>query len=223
MAGSEAPKLSIEEVDRDGAVRETADRVGGATRASFLKKGALIGGGLVAGAIPVAIATSQGGLPSSDVEILNFALTLEHLEAEFYKEAVAEGALRGDLAEFARVVADHEAQHVAALQKTLGEKAISKPSFDFKGKTSAPGKFAATAVQLEDTGVSAYLGQAGRIKTPAVLLAAASILPIEARHASWIRDIQGRGDNPVPAPNDFEKPRTKQQVQQIVDQTGFVQ
>ena len=223
MSGGDRARLTIEDVDRDGAVREAADEVGGHTRSVFLKRGALIGGGLIAGGLPIAIATSQGGLPSQDIKILNFALTLEELEAAFYEEAVSNGALDGDLANFAQVVAAHEAEHVTALRQTLGEEAIAKPSFDFKDTTSSKGKFAATAVQLEDTGVAAYLGQAARIQTPAVALAAASILPIEARHASWIRDIQGRGEDPVPAPADFEQPKSMQEVQQIVEQTGFIQ
>jgi hypothetical protein len=144
MAGGEGANLSIEEVDRDGAVREAADKVGGHTRSVFLKRGALLGGGLIAGGLPIAMATSQGGLPSGDIEILNFALTLEFLEAEFYAESVSNGALRGDLAGFASVVAAHEAAHVAALQQTLGSEAVAKPSFDFKDTTSDQGKFAAT-------------------------------------------------------------------------------
>jgi hypothetical protein len=214
--------LSVEAVDRDGALREAADRVGGPTRSAFLRKGALIGGGLVAGAIPLAIATGQGGVPKSDVAILNFALTLEYLEAAFYQQANASGALNGELATFASVVGAHENAHVAALQKALGSAATAKPQFDFMGTTDDKKKFAGTSQQLEDTGVSAYQGQAGRIKTPAVLLAAGSILPIEARHAAWIRDINGRGGSPVPAKSAFSKPLTMDQVLAAVKKTGFI-
>lgn len=223
MSDSPDSVLHVADVDTDGALREAADRIDSDSRGGFLRKGALIGAGLAAGAVPLAIATGQsGGLPKSDVDILNFALTLEYLESAFYAEAVANGALKGELASFAQVVAVHEAAHVGALQSALGSSAIKKPSFDFKGTTEDNKKFAGTAQALEDTGVSAYLGQAGNIKTPAVLAAAGSILPIEARHASWIRDINGRGDAPVPAPVAFEKPATKSQVLAIVKKTGFI-
>ncbi len=223
MSDSPEAGLRVEEVDKDGAMREAADRLGGDSRARFLRKGAVVGAGLVAGAVPLAIATGQsGGVPKSDVDILNFALTLEYLEAAFYAEAVATGALKGELATFAQVVAAHEAAHVGALQSALGSAAVKKPQFDFKGTTGDNKKFAGTAQALEDTGVSAYLGQAGNIKTPAVLAAAGSILPIEARHASWIRDINGRGASPSPAPQAFEKPATKAEVLAIVKKTGFI-
>ena len=222
MSQPHQPGLSVEEVDRDGAIREAADAIGGDTRKSFLRKGALIGGGLVAGAVPIAVATSQGGPPKSDVEILNFALTLEYLEAAFYQEANASGALNGELATFSSVVGAHENAHVAALQKALGSAATKKPTFDFKGTTSDKKKFAGTAQTLEDTGVSAYQGQAGRIKTPAILLAAGSILPIEARHAAWIRDINGRGDAPSPARTAFSKPLSMDAVLAAVKDTGFI-
>ena len=222
MSELHQPDLSVEEVDRDGALREAADAVGGDTRASFLRKGALIGGGLLAGAVPLAVATGQGGLPKQDVKILNFALTLEYLEAAFYEQANASGALDGELANFSQVVGAHENAHVSALQEALGSKAVKKPEFDFKGTTESKKKFAGTAQLLEDTGVSAYQGQAPRIKTQAILLAAGSILPIEARHAAWIRDINGRGDKPSPAPRSFSKPLSMQEVLAAVKETGFI-
>ncbi len=221
--------LTLEEVDRDGALRETAAAVAeaeasGDTRGSLLRKtGAFVGGGLLLGGVPLAVAGAQGGgLPKSDVTILNFALTLEYLESTFYQRAVASGKLQGSLATFAQVVAGHEAAHVQALLSTLGSKAVKKPSFDFKGTTSDPKKFAATAQVLEDTGVTAYEGQVTNIKTPAVLMAAGSILPIEARHAAWIRDINGRGSDPVPAPDAFNPAKTMDEVLAAVKATGFI-
>ena len=212
----------LEEFDRDGAIRETVEGAG-MSRSRLLRTGALAAGGLAIGALPVALSAAQGdGLPKSDVDILNYALTLEYLEAAFYAEAVSKGALKGDAAKFAQVVAQHEAAHVQALQKTLGDKAVKKPSFDFKGTTSDQAKFITTAITLEDTGVAAYEGQAAKIKTPAVLMAAGSILPVEARHAAWIRDIQGAGLSPTPAPQAFNPAKSMSEVLDAVKATGFI-
>ncbi|MDQ2910460.1 MAG: ferritin-like domain-containing protein, partial [Actinomycetota bacterium] len=201
----------LEELDADGAIREGAESVDGNTRADFLRRaglgaGAVIGSGAILGALP---AVASAGVSPSDIAILNFALTLEYLEAAFYAEAVSKGKLSGETAKFAEVVAAHERAHVAFLKGTLGAKAVKKPRFNFRDTTSDQAKFRATAKTLEDTGVAAYLGQVGNIRSKAVLKAAGSILPIEARHAAWIRDIIGSGNGPSPAPRAFEGARTK--------------
>ena len=217
--------LTLNEFDRDGAIREAGAQVDGATRAVFLRRtAAFVGGGLLVGTFPVAFAqAASGGLPAGDVAILNYALTLEYLEAAFYAEAVSKGALTGETKTFAKVVADHEAQHVAALSKALGSKAVKKPTFNFQGTTSSQSSFQTTAMTLEDTGVKAYLGQAGNIKTPAVLQAAGSILPVEARHAAWIENIISKGSgSPSPAPDAFQPAATMTDVLAAVKSTGFI-
>ena len=211
---------TLEEVDHDGAIEEAAAKVDPFTRASFLKKaglgaGAVVGGGAFLGAIPsIAMA---GGVPASDVAILNFALTLEYLEAAFYAEAV-KANFSGDVGKLAKIVSAHENDHVAFLKGALGTAAVKKPTFDFKGTTTDEAKFKATAQVLEDTGVAAYLGQVGNIKTPKIVLAAASILPVEARHAGWIRSINGVSG----APRAFEAAKTKAQILAAVKGTGFI-
>ncbi len=216
---------ALEELDRDGAIREAAEKVDPATRAVFLRKvgigaGAIVAGGAFAGSFP---AIARAATPKSDVDILNFALTLEFLEAEFYTLAVAANFDNPEHNLFAKVVMAHEVAHVKALQAALGSAAVPKPKFDFKGTTEDQGKFAGTAQVLEDTGVAAYLGQVGLIKTKAVLAAAGSILPVEARHAAWIRDING-GKPPAtnPAPSAFERSKTKAQILAAVAKTGFI-
>jgi hypothetical protein len=215
---------ALEELDQDGAIQEAAEQVDGHTRTAFLRKaavgtGAIVGGGAVLGALP---AIASAGVAKSDVAILQFALTLEYLEAAFYAEAVSKNKLNGETKTFARVVAQHEEAHVAFLKSALGRSAVKKPKFNFHGTTSDQSKFEATAQALEDTGVSAYLGQVGNIKSKKILGAAGSILPIEARHAAWIRDIRGNGNNPKPAPSAFEASRTKRQVLAVVASTKFI-
>jgi hypothetical protein len=221
--------FTLEDVDCDGAIRETAERVDSNTRAAFLKKAgiggaAIVGGASVVGALPSL--AFGAGFPASDIAILNFALTLEYLEAEFYaqgkKNNVGNG--NGDLTAFVNTVAAHEAAHVAFLRSALGRKAVAKPTFEFRDTVTNQQKFQATAQVLEDTGVAAYLGQAGNIKSKKILAAAASILPVEARHAAWIRDINSsfKGTSPVPAPAAFQASKTKAQILAAVKGTGFI-
>jgi rubrerythrin len=217
---------TLEDVDRDGAIQEAAEHVDPTTRASFLRKaglgaGAVIGGGAVMGALPSL--ASAASIPSSDIAILNFALTLEYLEAEFYAQAVAKGSFTGDTNTFARTVAAHEAAHVKFLQGALGKKAVKKPMFDFKDTVTDQTKFEATATVLEDTGVQAYLGQVGNIKNKKILAAAGSILPVEARHAAWIREIRlAKSQGTLPAPSAFQGSKTKAQILAAVKGTGFI-
>jgi len=211
---------TLEKFDTDGALAEAINNVDAGTRGSFLKKmgvgaGAVAFGGAFAGAMP---SLAGAATAKSDVAILNFALTLEYLEAAFYREAVRSGKFTGKLGQFAKVVSAHENAHVAFLKKALGAAAVKSPKFDFKGTNTNQAKFKATAQVLEDTGVAAYLGQAGNIKSKAILAAAASVLAIEARHAGWIRDI----NNVSGAPVAFEKSKTKAQILAAVKGTGFI-
>ena len=227
----EFPSLDV--VDKDGAIREAAEAAG-VDRRDFLRKGAIAGGGIVSGSAffaaldPAEAAISSRRSKMNVVRILNFALTLELLEAEFYTRAVRNNAAGSNkqLARFAEIVARHERQHVQFLRGALGKSAVSKPDFDFGNTVRNRAAFAATAQVLEDTGVRAYLGQAGNIKQRAVLGAAGSILTVEARHAGWIRFINsnGRGGvNDLPAPGTFDKPASEKKILKAVRGTGFIQ
>ena len=215
--------LTIEEIDRDGAVAEATEALGQSTRAGLFRRvGLFAGGGVIAGAIPLTMATGQGGLGKRDVEILNYALTLEYLEAAFYAEALSKGRLNGVARTFAQVVGQHENEHVTTLQGVLGAKATKKPQFDFKGSTNRETTFLRTAQTLEDTGVAAYQGQATRIQSPDVLASAGAILAVEARHAAWVRDIIGAGKSPSPAPEAFSSAKSMKQILDAVESTGFI-
>ena len=212
--------LTLEVVDRDGAIEEAHRELTGDSRSDFLKKalgagGTIALGGVLIGGLPgiVTAAPSAG----QDVKILNFALTLEYLEAAFYTQASASGALKGEAARFSQVVGAHERAHVAYLQKALGSKAVKKPTFDFKGTTEDQAMFLKTAVVLEDTGVAAYNGQ-GRNLTKPTLAAAATIVSVEARHAAWVRDIL----NQNPAPKAVDDLKSKAQIEAAVGKTGFI-
>jgi Ferritin-like domain len=230
---SQLPNLDA--IDADGAIRDTAEAIG-LDRGDFIKKGVLAGGGILAGGAlfgPL-LASAEAKISSkksvkNDIKILNFALTLEFLEAAFYKQAVANQAYGNNpqLQRFAEVVASHEAKHVAFLKSALGSKAIKSPKFDFGMAVTDQATFAATSQVLEDTGVTAYLGQVAHVKQGAVLTAAGTIATVEARHASWIRFINNpagpmTATKNLPAPNDFDKHRSEKAVLKSVKGTGFI-
>jgi Ferritin-like domain len=210
--------MDIDQLDTDGAIRETAAAAAGDTRAGFLAKAGLLGGGMIGAAALIDPSIAGAATKKSDIAILNYALTLEYLEAAFYTEAEKMGALSGELALFARVVGAHERAHVKGLKAVLGGNAVAKPRFNFRGTTESADAFAATAQVLEDTGVAAYAGQAPKVKADAILKAALAIHTVEARHASWIRDINGAD----PAPSAFDEPLSKKQVLAAVADTRFI-
>ena len=212
---------TIEQIDVDGAIRETAEAAAGDSRAAFMTKAALGAGGLMGGgAVFAALTGSASAASTGDVAILNFALTLEYLERDFYAAAIRNKAVgSGTEKRFASIAHSHEASHVAALKKALGSKAIKSPTFDFGAAVQSVKKFTATSIELEDTGVRAYKGQAPLIQSSAILAAALSIHSVEANHAAWIRFIAGEVPTYTGA---FEKPLTKAQVLKAVHKTGFI-
>ncbi len=191
-----------------------------ASRSGFLRLGLAGAGTLSLGAVlasgaPRAEAASPS--PALDVQVLNYALLLEELQVAFYAAALDRGKLRGELRDFARVVVEHEREHVGLLRGALGAKARKVPRFSFGAAVSNPRRFAATALELEDLGVAAYNGQAANL-TRGALIAAARIVSVDARHAAWIRAIENR----PPSPQATDPAKTRRKVLAEVDRTGFV-
>jgi len=218
--------LNLGEIDVDGALQETAGRAGvtrgDALRRAVLGGGALFGGSALLGAMPGSAMGAVTRATAGDIDILNFALTLEYLEAAFYAEAVSMGKLMGEPKMFAMVVAKDEDAHVTFLKGALGSKAVKKPKFDFQGTTGKQATFLSTAMALEDTGVSAYAGAAPMIANKKTLAAALSVHSVEARHAAWVRQIIGHGGSPSPAPSAFDPARSKAEVLKVVTGTKFI-
>ena len=208
--------FSFEKLDVDGALAETADRAGLMTRGTF------VAGAFGASAAAVAIgadeAAGQGGLSKHDQSILNYALTLEYLQAAFYTEAERLKALKGDPAKAARKLGSVERAHVKAFHDVLGRKAVGRPSFDFQGVTEKPQAFLKTAVAFEDLAVAAYAGQAARLKNGSATAAAVSIYSVEARHAAWMRYLFGLN----PAAEAFDQPKSRSQITRVVQSTNFI-
>jgi rubrerythrin len=158
---------------------------------------------------------STGGAAASqfgegDLGIANYALTLEYLEADFYKQAAASGMLKGQALELGKTFGEQEQEHVDALEamiKKAGGKLPAKP----KGKFPLDSQMAILelAATVENLGAAAYLGQAGRIEDKEILAAALSIHSVEARHASALNRALGKGATPDGA---FAKPATMDEV-----------
>jgi ferritin-like protein len=205
--------LNIEQIDHDGALREAAERAG--SRADLLRTVAAGGAAFLAAAV---VPDDGRAASARDVDILNYALTLEYLQASFYTEAERLGALRGRTARAARTVGAVERAHVRALRKVLGRQAVKRPLFNFGGVTEAQRDFLRTAVAFEDLAVAAYKGQAARISAKPLLAAAVAIHSVEARHAAWMRHLFGI----VPAERAFDDALSRPEVERIVASTNFI-
>jgi rubrerythrin len=207
VEGLSRPELAaVDVIDESG---------GDLSRSDVILKGALAAGA-VYGTLMVApfVRSAFAASGTSDVDILNFALTLEYLESTFYEEAMKRVQATGELKKLLPTLASDEKQHVEALEgtiKKLGGKPVSKPKFDFEYNGTA--EFLKLAQVFEDTGVSAYNGAAPAIKSKEVLGAAGSIVQVEARHAAAIALLNGK----EPAPSAFDSTLTEKQVLKAVE------
>ncbi|WP_051160372.1 ferritin-like domain-containing protein [Patulibacter americanus] len=226
--------VTIDELDRSGGLREAAEAAG-VDRRVFLGRAGAVGAG-AAGAVlglPTLADAAISSRPSrrNDVRILNFALTLEHLDTAFYTAALAANDLpNAAYVRFAQVARAHEAQHVTTLQALLGAQAVAAPAFDF-GDAVSRARFPAVAQLLEDTAVEAFAGQGARIHRRGALKVALAMQSVEARHASWIRSLnvsttpyglQAADEGALPAPRAFDTGRGERTILRRVQATGFV-
>lgn len=165
------------------------------SRRDFLKTLAVAGAGT---AVASAMFTSNKAFAQSgggDVDILNFALTLEYLEAEFYALALDAGVLEGAALSQVTATGDHENQHVEALIGLLegaGATPVAKPEFTFPADAfSSQDSILALAATFEPVGVGAYLGAGPMIQDPAILAAAGSIEAVEGQHVVAFNNLTG--------------------------------
>ncbi|MCQ8780903.1 ferritin-like domain-containing protein [Mangrovibrevibacter kandeliae] len=141
----------------------------------------------------------SGGMPKTVVEVLNFALTLEYLEDDFYTTALGKpGLIPTRVRPVFEQISKHESEHVALLKTVLGLDAVQKPKFDFTaGGTFGDvftnyRTFVALSQAFEDTGVRAYKGQATKLMgADFILTTALKIHSVEARHAAEVRRLRG--------------------------------
>jgi rubrerythrin len=211
----------------NGYMSETANPEGSGIRSltsrrSFLtgSAAALAGGALLA--VPGMAKAHNTPEPPTDIDILNYALTLEHLEYAFYRDGLAkfgerefENAkvfdglgpyLRRSAHENFVRIREHEETHVETLKsviKSLGGKPVPEATYNFRRTAfTSVAKFVSVAQLLENTGVKAYDGAIAHIEAAPLLTAGATIATVEARHASYLNLL----NRDVPFPKPFDEP-----------------
>jgi hypothetical protein len=160
-------------------------------------------------AVPAAT-TASSSANTNDIGILNYALTLEYLETEFYAKVIAAKLFSGSVGSLIKTFGAQEATHVAALTaaiKQLGGTPVAKVEGKFPITTAAA--TAELAYTVENLGASAYLGQAPLIQSKTVLAAALAIHTVEARHASTIGTLVKKSVTPD---GGFAKPADMSEV-----------
>jgi hypothetical protein len=150
------------------------------TRRDFFKSLAVAGAGATAASMLV---SGKASAKTDDVDIANFALSLEYLEVDFYARALDAGVLSGDALGVVENLESHESQHVDALKGLLdnvGATPVSKPTFTYPADAfSSQASILDLAATFEPVGVGAYLGAAPLISSPDILAAAGSIAGVE--------------------------------------------
>jgi rubrerythrin len=194
-----------------------AIRVRRMTREAFLVRStlaaaAVYGLGAVAPFVRGALAQEASG----DLATLNFALTLEKLEARFYDDARGSVRLDGDARALTDELASEEAQHVTALTETIGElggRPVPDPEVDFLNAFRSQRGFLRLAQIFEETGVASYNGAAPSVGSSEVLAALGSIVQVEGRHAALVRQMRGE----KPAPKAFDDTLSEAQVRERIE------
>lgn len=201
------------------------------SRRQFLRASAIAGGLTALGSMtPAAIAGFSLGRAAAeemtDLDVLNYALTLEHFEARLYREVIDSGILSGQAQTYAEVYGGHEAAHVEAVAGTIsklgGTPVQEQESYKFPELTSQMQTLEVLST-VEDVGASAYLGAAPLIKDPNILTVAVQIHTNEAWHATGLRLLVGKEKGEAATVNSvpfaFAEPRSVEEVIEIV--AGF--
>jgi ferritin-like protein len=216
---TDRPILTLEQIDRDEALLETVAALHGDTRADFLRTAALGSGALLAALAAPASAAAADRV--TDVQILNFGLRFERLQATFYTEADSVGTI-GKMAarkqRWAEVLGAHERAHVRIIKRILGDKAGKRPFFDYHGVTESEDGFTRTAVAMEDLTVALLAGVTPQVHDRKLTAALFGLLTTEARHAAWARNIV----KSTPAARAFDEPRSLDGVRATVARTRFI-
>jgi Ferritin-like domain len=184
------------------------------------RRGALAAGAAAAGGAAVGRrgggASPAAAAGNADTAILNLFLTLERVQAGFYRAALKSDHVTGELKTAATAFAAQEDAHVALLMRKLGDRAGAPPQTSFR--TVSPQQFRDDAIALEEAAIAAYIGQAANLSRPLVA-PIATLLSVEARQVAWLRDLAGIS----PAPRAQDPPQTANAVLADLRKQGLLQ
>ena len=209
--------LTLGALDRDEALSDALAQLFGSTRAGFLRTAALGSAAMLAGLS----APAEADAAVTDVDILQFGLRFERLQATFYTQADELGTIArmsNAKRKWARTLGAHERAHVRILKKVLGPKAEPRPFFDFGKDNETDAGFTSTAVAMEDLTVALLTGVMPQVRDRRLAAALLGLLTVEARHAAWARHIVGA----APVARAFDEPRTLHSVQGAIARTRFI-
>ncbi|MEP7288470.1 MAG: ferritin-like domain-containing protein [Chloroflexota bacterium] len=186
------------------------------SRRNFLKGSVIVAGASVIGLETFLNTTKVAAFAGPDIDILNYALTLEHLEYAFYRDGLNKfSTFAGSMAVprgYLEAIRDHEKTHVDTLISVIsgaGGTPVAEAKYSF-GYTD-PASFLKVAQALENTGVMAYTGVIAAFQDASLRTAASTIATVEARHASYLNLVNG--GSPFPAA--FDTPKSIEQILQI--------
>jgi hypothetical protein len=209
--------LTLGALDRDEALSDALAQLFGSTRAGFLRTAALGSAAMLAGLS----APADADAAVTDVDILQFGLRFERLQATFYTQADELGTIArmsNAKQEWARTLGAHERAHVRIIKKVLGPKAEPRPFFDFGKDNETDAGFTSTAVAMEDLTVALLTGVMPQVRDRGLAAALLGLMTVEARHAAWARRIVGS----APVARAFDEPRTLRSVQGAIARTRFI-
>jgi hypothetical protein len=209
--------LTLGALDRDEALSDALAQLFGSTRAGFLRTAALGSAAMLAGLS----APAEADAAVTDVDILQFGLRFERLQATFYTQADELGTIArmsSAKREWARTLGAHERAHVRIIKKVLGPKAEPRPFFDFGKDNETDAGFTSTAVAMEDLTVALLTGVMPQVRDRGLAAALLGLMTVEARHAAWARRIVGS----APVARAFDEPRTLRSVQGAIARTRFI-
>ena len=212
-------ELARDDVERKRFLTMAGRRIGGGAAAASLaafiaacgssSSSSSSSSGTVKGTSTSTSATSASTMASGDLAIVNYALTLEYLESQFYGEVAKSGLFHGHELAVLKSFGAEEAQHVIALHKVASSLGTPAPNPTGKFPLTSAASVAKLAATVENLGASAYLGQAAAIQSKEILAAALAIRTVEARHAATLNTLLKLSPTPDGA---FAKPMSMQQV-----------
>jgi hypothetical protein len=209
--------LTLGALDRDEALSDALAQLFGSTRAGFLRTAALGSAAMLA----TLSAPAEADAAVTDMDILQFGLRFERLQATFYTQADELGTIArmsDAKRKWARTLGAHERAHVRIIKQVLGPKAEPRPFFDFGKDNETDAGFTSTAVAMEDLTVALLTGVMPQVRDRGLAAALLGLLTVEARHAAWARHIVGA----APVARAFDEPRTLHSVQGAIARTRFI-